>query len=62
MTKADYEKLAAVIREQLGENVGNRLTPALATGIMGVVLEDAAALIVDEKEVKPSGKSNRTAK
>ncbi|OFE11370.1 hypothetical protein PHACT_12495 [Pseudohongiella acticola] len=62
MTKSDYEKLAATLKSELGDNVGSKLTPALATGLMACVLEDAAALIVDEKEGKPSGKSNRTAK
>jgi hypothetical protein len=62
MTKSDYEKLAAALKAELGENVGSRLTSALATGIMACVLESAAALIVDEKEVKGSGKPNRTAK
>jgi len=62
MTQSDYNKLAATLKAELGENVGSKLTSALATGIMACVLEDAAALIVNEKEGKPSAKPNRTAK
>jgi hypothetical protein len=45
MTSDHYDQAVSMLRNSLEQNVGNRLTPELATGIMNVFSANAAALI-----------------
>ena len=50
MTSNEHEDLIAMLRRSLEQNVGNRLTPELATGIMNTFHQASATLIVEPEE------------
>jgi hypothetical protein len=58
MKKTDYDALSMIVRRQMEQNLGNKLTDALATGIMNVILAEAGELV--EQEVAPDGESDGT--
>jgi hypothetical protein len=58
MKHTEYKTLTEIVRKQMEQNLGNRLTDALATGIMNVILAEAGELV--EQEVQPDGESDRT--
>ncbi len=45
MTSDQHDQAVAMLRHSLEQNVGNRLTPELATGIMNLFSANASALI-----------------
>jgi hypothetical protein len=58
MKHTEYKTLTEIVRKQMEQNLGNRLTDALATGIMNVILAEAGELV--EQEVQPDGESDGT--
>lgn len=49
MKKLEIQELVSkLLVEQLGENIGNRLTDATATGLLNVVMEKLSKAIPDD--------------
>jgi hypothetical protein len=58
MTKQEFERLGNIVRYHMEQNINNKLTEALATGIMNVVLAGAGEMV--EQEALPDGESDGT--
>ena len=50
MSNDEHAQAVAILRQSLEQNVGNRLTPELATGIMNLFSANASALIDNPSE------------